>query len=233
MKEHIVYLALGSNLGNRPENLKQAIASLTPQLEVKAKSQVYETPPWGYEDQPKFLNQVIRATTYLDPERLLKHLKRLEVALRVSPEDLETALTKRAEDKVRLDDSREVDEHITAYLKEHFMLRVVGEKDPEALVIGLLGSPEHGRPGPRTVRLPEIGVTRSGGCAQMPRNEGMGHGQADVGAARHRDDAPFGVLVEHSLDLVSIYDAMEKIKAAARQSGLFMVVDSDLAFNQR
>jgi 2-amino-4-hydroxy-6-hydroxymethyldihydropteridine diphosphokinase len=81
MQEHIVYLALGSNLGDRLANLKQAISSLTPQLEVKAKSQVYETPPWGYEDQPKFLNQVIKAKTYLDPEPLLKHLKRLEVAL--------------------------------------------------------------------------------------------------------------------------------------------------------
>jgi 2-amino-4-hydroxy-6-hydroxymethyldihydropteridine diphosphokinase len=81
MKEHIVYLALGSNLGDRLANLKQAISSLTPQLEVKAKSQVYETPPWGYEDQPKFLNQVIKAQTYVDPEPLLKHLRRVEVAL--------------------------------------------------------------------------------------------------------------------------------------------------------
>ena len=81
MKEHIVYLALGSNLDDRLANLKQAIASLTPQMEVKAKSQVYETPPWGYEDQPKFLNQVVKAKTYLDPEPLMKHLKRLEVAL--------------------------------------------------------------------------------------------------------------------------------------------------------
>ena len=81
MAEHIVYLALGSNLGDRLVNLKQAIASLTPQMDVKAKSQVYETPPWGYADQPKFLNQVIKAKTYLDPEPLLKHLKRLELAL--------------------------------------------------------------------------------------------------------------------------------------------------------
>jgi 2-amino-4-hydroxy-6-hydroxymethyldihydropteridine diphosphokinase len=81
MKEHIVYLALGSNLGDRLANLKQAIASLTPQMEVKAKSQVYETPPWGFEDQPKFLNQVIKVKTYLEPEPLIKHLKRLEVAL--------------------------------------------------------------------------------------------------------------------------------------------------------
>jgi 2-amino-4-hydroxy-6-hydroxymethyldihydropteridine diphosphokinase len=81
MKEHIVYLALGANLGDRLANLKQAIASLTPQMEVKAKSSVYETPPWGYEDQPKFLNQVVKVKTYLEPEALLKHLKRLEVAL--------------------------------------------------------------------------------------------------------------------------------------------------------
>jgi 2-amino-4-hydroxy-6-hydroxymethyldihydropteridine pyrophosphokinase len=81
MKEHIVYLALGSNLGDRLANLKEAIAALPPQMEVKAKSSVYETPPWGYENQPKFLNQVIKAQTYLDPEPLLKHLKRLEVAL--------------------------------------------------------------------------------------------------------------------------------------------------------
>lgn len=81
MDEHVVYLALGSNLGNRALNLKEAIASLPPQMEVKAKSGVYETPPWGFEDQEKFLNQVVRVETYLKPEPLLKHLKRLEVAL--------------------------------------------------------------------------------------------------------------------------------------------------------
>jgi 2-amino-4-hydroxy-6-hydroxymethyldihydropteridine diphosphokinase len=81
MDEHIVYLALGSNLGNRAANLKEAIASLPPQMEVKAKSKVYETPPWGYAEQEKFLNQVLKVNTYLTPEQLLKHLKRLEVAL--------------------------------------------------------------------------------------------------------------------------------------------------------
>ena len=81
MDEHIIFLALGSNLGNRAANLKEAIASLPPQMEVKAKSKVYETPPWGYIEQEKFLNQVLMAKTYLEPEALLKHLKRLEVAL--------------------------------------------------------------------------------------------------------------------------------------------------------
>lgn len=79
--DHIIFLALGSNLGDRPGNLKQAIASLPPQMEVKAKSRVYETPPWGYEDQPMFLNQALMAKTYLEPEPLLRHIKRLEIAL--------------------------------------------------------------------------------------------------------------------------------------------------------
>ncbi|MGE5463151.1 MAG: 2-amino-4-hydroxy-6-hydroxymethyldihydropteridine diphosphokinase [Syntrophothermus sp.] len=81
MENHIVYLALGSNLGDRQENLHQAVASLPPQMEVKAKSHIYETPPWGYEDQPKFYNQVVKVDTYLQPEPLLKHIKRLEIAL--------------------------------------------------------------------------------------------------------------------------------------------------------
>ena len=81
MEEHTVYLALGSNLGDRAANLKEAIASLPPQMEVKAKSQVYETPPWGFADQAMFLNQALRVATYLKPEPLLRHLKRLEIAL--------------------------------------------------------------------------------------------------------------------------------------------------------
>jgi 2-amino-4-hydroxy-6-hydroxymethyldihydropteridine diphosphokinase len=42
---------------------------------------VYETPPWGFTDQAAFLNQVVKVETYLEPEPLLQHLKRLEVAL--------------------------------------------------------------------------------------------------------------------------------------------------------
>lgn len=78
---HTIYLSLGSNLGNRAANLKEAIASLPPQMTVNKKSNVYETPPWGYTEQDNFLNQVIKVTTYLEPEPLLKHIKRLEVAL--------------------------------------------------------------------------------------------------------------------------------------------------------
>lgn len=78
---HIVYLALGSNMGNRLTNLKAAAANLTPQMAVKERSSVYETPPWGFTEQASFLNQVIMVETYLEPQALLRHLKRLETAL--------------------------------------------------------------------------------------------------------------------------------------------------------
>jgi 2-amino-4-hydroxy-6-hydroxymethyldihydropteridine diphosphokinase len=50
-------------------------------MAVKNKSSVYETPPWGYTDQAAFLNQVVMVNTYLAPDALLGHLKRLEAAL--------------------------------------------------------------------------------------------------------------------------------------------------------
>ena len=83
--DHIVYLAIGSNMGNRLANLKNAISNLPPQMDVKKKSKVYETPPWGHTDQPMFLNQVLMAKTYMQPEDLLGHLKRLETALGREP----------------------------------------------------------------------------------------------------------------------------------------------------
>ena len=79
--DHIVFLALGSNMGNRLANLKAAINNLTPQMAIKNMSSVYETPPWGFTEQAPFLNQVVMVSTYLAPEALLRHLKRLETAL--------------------------------------------------------------------------------------------------------------------------------------------------------
>jgi 2-amino-4-hydroxy-6-hydroxymethyldihydropteridine diphosphokinase len=75
---HTVFIALGSNIGDRKENLQVAIDSLQPEVQLLQCSPVYETPPWGYLDQPKFLNQVIKAETNLTPTDLLKYLKAIE-----------------------------------------------------------------------------------------------------------------------------------------------------------
>ncbi len=48
-------------------------------------SKIYETPAWGFEDQPAFLNMAIKGETDLEPEPLLKHLKQLETRLGREP----------------------------------------------------------------------------------------------------------------------------------------------------
>ncbi len=74
----IIYVALGSNLGDRLANLRAAIVSLAAELRVTNESTIYETPPWGYIDQPAFLNMVIEAETSLNPRALLVYLKKRE-----------------------------------------------------------------------------------------------------------------------------------------------------------
>ena len=76
---HIIYLALGTNLGDRLVNLRAAINALPPDINVLAESKIYETPPWGYEDQPTFLNMAVKCETDLDAASLLKRLKQIEV----------------------------------------------------------------------------------------------------------------------------------------------------------
>ena len=77
----IVYLALGTNLGDRLANLRAALDSFSPDIKVIAESNIYETPPWGYTDQPAFLNMAVKCETDLEPESLLKRLKTLEVQI--------------------------------------------------------------------------------------------------------------------------------------------------------
>ena len=75
------YLSLGTNLGDRLANLLNAVAALPPLVEPLAASPIYETKPWGYSDQPAYLNQVLHAVTTLEPLALLAHLKILETRL--------------------------------------------------------------------------------------------------------------------------------------------------------
>ena len=73
-----IFLALGTNLGDREANLRTAKELLAPKVVVEGESSIYITPPWGYADQPEFLNQVIKVQTCLGPRQLLKRLKAIE-----------------------------------------------------------------------------------------------------------------------------------------------------------
>jgi 2-amino-4-hydroxy-6-hydroxymethyldihydropteridine diphosphokinase len=76
--KHTVYLGLGSNVGDRHANLQAARDSLPPRIEIHAASPIYQTAPWGYVDQPHFLNQVVMVSTDLTPPELLTFLKDTE-----------------------------------------------------------------------------------------------------------------------------------------------------------
>jgi 2-amino-4-hydroxy-6-hydroxymethyldihydropteridine diphosphokinase len=73
-----VILALGSNLGDRCANLRQALEEISARVSINNTSSIYETPPWGYLEQPVFLNQVLSGWTSLNPAELLTFLKGIE-----------------------------------------------------------------------------------------------------------------------------------------------------------
>ena len=72
------YLCLGSNLGERQKNLIQALSLLSQQIKLKRVSDIYETEPVGYKEQPLFLNLVCQVTTNLNPGELLHLAKAIE-----------------------------------------------------------------------------------------------------------------------------------------------------------
>jgi len=65
--------------------LKAAMRLMPPKITPVKCSHLYETPPWGYVDQPAFLNQVILAQTYLSAMDALAYLKNIEQKLGRKP----------------------------------------------------------------------------------------------------------------------------------------------------
>jgi len=76
-----VYLSLGSNLGDRPENLRAAISKLAEFGEVMAVSSFYETEPVEVDAQPWFLNCVVRLETEKMPRQLISAILSLEQSM--------------------------------------------------------------------------------------------------------------------------------------------------------
>ena len=72
------YLGLGSNLGRREDNLRRAIGLLRRYVRPRRTSPVYETAPWGFCQQPDFLNCVLEVTATLAPHQILSSVKGLE-----------------------------------------------------------------------------------------------------------------------------------------------------------
>lgn len=79
MKPNKVFLGLGSNLGNREENLLMAQKLIEEKVgKVRSKSSIYETAAWGITEQNAFLNQVLEIETVFSPSAVLHLLLKIE-----------------------------------------------------------------------------------------------------------------------------------------------------------
>jgi 2-amino-4-hydroxy-6-hydroxymethyldihydropteridine diphosphokinase len=78
----IVYLSLGSNLGDRIETIQQALKQIEQFVgPIENVSRFYETEPWGFESDQKFVNICISLNTEIPPNDLLKSLQNIEKEL--------------------------------------------------------------------------------------------------------------------------------------------------------
>ena len=77
--KHKVFLGLGSNLGDREENIRKAISLIGERVGlVIRQSSLIETEPWGFESDNKFLNGVILCETTLTPRQVLRATQKIE-----------------------------------------------------------------------------------------------------------------------------------------------------------
>jgi dihydroneopterin aldolase/2-amino-4-hydroxy-6-hydroxymethyldihydropteridine diphosphokinase len=81
---HKAYIGMGSNMGNKLENLKAAIAKINESTYTKVirTSENYETKPVGYTDQDNFVNCAIEVRTLLTPVELIRFLLGVEADLK-------------------------------------------------------------------------------------------------------------------------------------------------------
>ena len=165
MTERAGYLGLGSNVGERAENIRRAVDLLGDHgVTVEAVSSLYETEPVGeYLDQPDFLNAAARIRTTLEPLQLLDVCKAVEVELgrvfagpRHGPRPIDVDLLLLGD--LELEHERLTLPHaqVTSRL---FVLAPLLELDPDlALPTGepIAGHVEALRDGPRVERVGEM-----------------------------------------------------------------------------
>lgn len=79
----LVYISLGSNLGDRENNIKKALDKISAHTAIKVVriSNNYETEPWGHTDQPKFINAAAALETTISAKDLLNYFKKIEQEL--------------------------------------------------------------------------------------------------------------------------------------------------------
>jgi 2-amino-4-hydroxy-6-hydroxymethyldihydropteridine diphosphokinase len=133
---HIVYISAGSNMGDRLQNCRKGIESLTESgnSRILAQSCIYTTEPVDYEDQDWFINMMVKLETAHDPFQLLDHIEHIQRAagrmhdpIRFGPRilDLDIILY---DDRI-IDSERLVVPHPRMH-KRSFVLKPICDIDP-------------------------------------------------------------------------------------------------------
>ncbi|HZD17911.1 MAG TPA: 2-amino-4-hydroxy-6-hydroxymethyldihydropteridine diphosphokinase [Actinomycetota bacterium] len=139
-RAQVGYLGLGSNLGDRLENLRAAVRLLAeqPGIAVVRSSRVYETEPVG-PPQPRYLNAVLEIRTKLDPHRLLEACQAVEHQLgrvraeRWGPRTIDVDVL--TVDELVVDEPDLVIPHPRMH-ERGFVLVPLGELEPEPMLPG-------------------------------------------------------------------------------------------------
>lgn len=77
-----VYLSLGSNVGDRKKNLRDAEKFIQAHIgQIAKESSDYLTPPWGKTDQDSFYNNVLLVNSYLNPMQIMRRIDKIELLL--------------------------------------------------------------------------------------------------------------------------------------------------------
>ncbi|MCE2962908.1 MAG: 2-amino-4-hydroxy-6-hydroxymethyldihydropteridine diphosphokinase [Chitinophagales bacterium] len=75
----VIHLLLGSNIGNRMKQLDKAREQIESKIgKIITKSRIYETQPWGENEQDEFLNQALEVNTKLKPKKVLEKIAEIE-----------------------------------------------------------------------------------------------------------------------------------------------------------
>jgi len=75
----IIFLGIGTNLGNRGKNLEQAVARIGQSIgRVLISSSIFQTEPWGFQSEKDFLNMAVKIETELAPHVLLEKIQAIE-----------------------------------------------------------------------------------------------------------------------------------------------------------
>jgi len=80
MTKHILYLLLGSNLGEKKKQVNEAMDLIATMIgPVTMRSSLYETEPWGFSSEEFFLNRALQVLTFLSPEEVMQKIRGIEM----------------------------------------------------------------------------------------------------------------------------------------------------------